>query len=294
MEVYFVESDTCSENIYSQYGEDGVVRKITHDLGLTLGFAMEFGAWDGKHCSNTFALASTLDVLILVEGDKKKFSDLESTAAEYRSIVPVMRFVTATGENSVDSIVRECGLASLDLLSIDIDSYDLEIVENLEMRPKLIIVEFNPTFGALSQYRNETGRAIGNSFMSFYAAMAHKDFSLVATTNTNLFFVDDRVLERAGYSPLRFSNLNLLCAMDKHMFKVACGYDGSRITFGREKHPWDGSRVAKVYEFPKWVYGWEPTYLQVAYRAFCTLRLSEILTGVHRAWQKGWFRFGRK
>jgi len=289
MKKYFLQAKEFAKNVYSQYGEDGIISQISEDLKIRLENAMEFGAWDGKHFSNTFARVDTFSKLILVEGDAVKFEDLKKTALEHSSIVPVLAFVQPTGENSVDKISKNTGVEELDLLSVDIDSYDLAIIENLEMRPKLIIVEFNPTFGALTNYKNEAGRNVGNAFLSFYTLMAEREYSLVAVTNTNLFFVDDKILENAGYGSLRFSNLNILNQIDKHIYKIACGYDGSRVTFGSETHPWDGSKLAKVYRYPNWVYGWEPTYMQLAYRSLRTLNLREIIAGLKKARKKGWF-----
>ncbi len=78
---------------------------------------MEFGAWDGKHFSNTYARVYTFDKLILVEGDPKKFKDLKETANEHKSIVPVLAFIEPTGDNCVDKIVENAGLSELDLLT---------------------------------------------------------------------------------------------------------------------------------------------------------------------------------
>ena len=68
-----------------------------------------------------------------------------------------MCLCSAQGKNSVDEICKIENITSLDVLSIDIDSYDLEIARHLSIRPKLIILEFNPTFGSLSQYENQIG-----------------------------------------------------------------------------------------------------------------------------------------
>ena len=125
--------------------------------------------------------------------------------------------------------------------------------------------------------------------MSSYKVLASKGYSLCSVTKTNLFFVDDEFLIKKGFEPLRFNNIEILEQIDQHQFKISCGYDGSKIVFGRDKHPWDGSRVAKVYHFPNFLLGWEPSYFQVALRALRTLTLREIIAGIKRAREKGWF-----
>ena len=44
------------ENKYSQFGEDGIIQEICYRQGIKVGWFVEFGAWDGKHLSNTYNL----------------------------------------------------------------------------------------------------------------------------------------------------------------------------------------------------------------------------------------------
>ena len=44
------------KNLYSQYGEDGIIAKIFDILDIKSGYVCEFGAWDGIHLSNTYNL----------------------------------------------------------------------------------------------------------------------------------------------------------------------------------------------------------------------------------------------
>ena len=49
------------KNIYSQNGEDGILEEILKKLNIKKnGWCCEFGAWDGKHGSNTFNLVKNL------------------------------------------------------------------------------------------------------------------------------------------------------------------------------------------------------------------------------------------
>jgi hypothetical protein len=43
-------------DIYSQFGEDGMIRKALELLPDVPRWCVEFGAWDGRHLSNTHRL----------------------------------------------------------------------------------------------------------------------------------------------------------------------------------------------------------------------------------------------
>ena len=76
MNTFFVSAEEFGQNIHSQYGEDGVIAEVSRQLDIKICNAMEFGAWNGYHLSNTFALVSDIKKLVLIEGDIEKFKDL--------------------------------------------------------------------------------------------------------------------------------------------------------------------------------------------------------------------------
>ena len=89
------------ENVYSQNGEDGVLREILFRLSLNRPstsknplWCVEFGAWDGKQYSNTFSLIKAFAWnAVYIEGDRDKFTDLQKTCMEYPTIHAVNVFV---------------------------------------------------------------------------------------------------------------------------------------------------------------------------------------------------------
>ena len=76
-------------NIYSQNGEDGIISEILKRLNLDQKelWYVEFGAWDGIHLSNTFALVQRNNWnAVYIEGDKNKYNDLLKTSQKYKNI----------------------------------------------------------------------------------------------------------------------------------------------------------------------------------------------------------------
>jgi hypothetical protein len=86
------------KNIYSQHGEDGILIYILDWLcsnDVPVGkWCCEFGAWDGKHLSNTFNLVEAFNwSSVYIEGDSVKFKDLLKTATCHPSIQPINKYV---------------------------------------------------------------------------------------------------------------------------------------------------------------------------------------------------------
>ena len=75
-----------SSNIYSQNGEDGIIAEIFNrikDKIVLTNWVVEFGAWDGKHLSNTFLLIEKGFHAVLIESDTHRFIDLEKQRGNF-------------------------------------------------------------------------------------------------------------------------------------------------------------------------------------------------------------------
>jgi hypothetical protein len=202
------------KNIHSQHGEDGIIAELLRRLGITTGWCCEFGAWDGKYLSNTFALIEQGWHGVYIEGDPVRAKDLERTAAEQANrIVPICAFVQpVAGPGSLDSLLSNTTIPEeFDLLSVDVDSCDYQIWQSLSnYRPKLVVIEIDSTFEPgvehifqSSEHKNTT------SFTSMLKLGQEKGYTLVCHTG-NMFFVRNDLVDKVGLPDSERQNPNRL------------------------------------------------------------------------------------
>ena len=188
-------------DIYSQNGEDGVIAEILKRLNLFHddNWCVEFGAWDGKHLSNTFALVEQNAFnAVYIEGEEKRFQDLLDTVKANPKIIPICAYVCRepTGENSLDRLLAGTPIPKeFDLLSIDIDSYDLDVWESLNnFSPKIVVIEINSSIPPGIVWRHST-KLRGNTFSATCNVAQQKGYTLVCHTG-NLIFVRNDLIDK--------------------------------------------------------------------------------------------------
>lgn len=220
---------------YSQNGEDGVLAEVLrriavgHDLNK---WCVEFGAWDGVLYSNTARLIRKEDYsAVLIEGDAKRARDLMKAHPGHR-VIGVHAFVGFDGEQRLDAILRPTPLPKdFDLLSIDVDGCDYHIWEAVqEYRPKVVVIEFNPTIPNVVDYVQARDPRVSNgSSASAMVKLAQaKGYTLAALVAFNLVFVADEYADhvlgadRPTLADLR-DDSEAVCY-------VFLGYDGTVLT----------------------------------------------------------------
>ncbi|MFM6220880.1 MAG: hypothetical protein ACKPJH_19615 [Dolichospermum sp.] len=184
-------------NIYSQNGEDGVIHEVMKRLEINSGWFCEFGAWDGKHLSNTFHLVEQGWKGVYIEGDIERFKDLQTNAEKYEDSLHLIReYVAPSGAYSLDNLLSLTAIPKdFDLLSIDIDSDDYHVWAGLEnYNPLVVIIEILGSIPPGVQ-KISTPLSPHSSFESTVSLGKEKGYQLIGMIG-NLFFVRNDIVEK--------------------------------------------------------------------------------------------------
>lgn len=189
----FFKLNQHKKKITSQFGEDGIIQYLIKTSKIEiLKTSIEFGGHDGKTNSNTYNLFKNLGFKsLLIEGDKDLFNKLNTNYGDLISILNC--YVNSTGKDSIDEIVERNeykDFKNLGVLSIDIDSYDYYIFKHLQIKPQIIIIEFNNSIPGHIDYTDPEGEVfIRCSAKSLQNLGFIKGYITVACTVTNVILL---------------------------------------------------------------------------------------------------------
>jgi len=186
-------------NVTSQCGEDGIVEYLLTLLPDTPKTCLEVGAGDGVSLSNTHTLwAEKGWRALLIEGGEARFELLKKTVSDKPNATPVSAMIAPAGENSIDEIARRTNFPRrLGVLSLDIDSNDLEIFETLrDVVPDIVIIEFNHEIPPEVSYRDLPGDIFfRHSAKAVETVAKAKNYRLVACTGPNAILVREAAIK---------------------------------------------------------------------------------------------------
>lgn len=218
-------------NINSQFGEDGIIEKIFEIVPPANRWAVEFGAWDGLHLSNTCHLVRDLGWNgVMIEGSAEKFAELTENFGHLDDAHLVHALVGfERGKNSLDDVLATTACPrDVDLVSIDIDGSDHHVWRSMvRYRPRVVVIEFNPSVPNDVIFVQDRDMDIhqGASLAAMVELGKQKKYELVATTNCNAFFVREELYEAFGIDD------NSIDAMHPNVIgRIFHGYDGTVYT----------------------------------------------------------------
>jgi len=257
---------------YSQGGEG---RLLIHLLGKLPNLdhtCIEFGAGDGMTLSNTRHLIECYGYSgTMIESDEVRFSYLKKNA------LPGTRIVNAavgwTEATCLDALEVP---ADADVCSIDIDGDDYHVWLAMEKtRPKIVIIEHNPTMSNDVLFVQERGSRHGSSARSLVELGNQKGYELTAATMFNLVFVRRELFAALGIKDNALPTIRTHTPLVTHVF---AGYDGRVFMSGSGRIPWH--RWARITE----------AQLQImpeALRSYSRSKWQERAYGLWAKW-KGW------
>lgn len=174
-------------NVYTQFGEDGLIATTLQRIGETNRHCFEIGASDGRFFSNTLRLREEGWRSVLIESDESKFNKLKAEFGEISTCIH-------STVSDLDSVLSGTDLSTApDIGIIDIDGQDFWLWTDLVLyRPRIMLVEIStrhhaeppPERGGEGQAGLDAIMALGES----------KGYVFVAETYCNALFIDETAI----------------------------------------------------------------------------------------------------
>lgn len=132
------------DKVFSQNGEDGIIREIFKRIGTTNKFFVEFGVENGQECNGRYLLESCKWSGVWIDGSLDNVKQAKDKFNKY-PIEVLDRFITK--ENILEIFSQAKVPKDLDLLSIDIDGNDYWVWEELrEYKARVVVIEYNSKY----------------------------------------------------------------------------------------------------------------------------------------------------
>lgn len=196
-------------SVFSEFEEDGILLYLFAALGSGNRRLVEIGCGDGLQNNSTNLIVNHRWSGLLIDADESNIKTARNyfeNAKATKLLPPTVLQAFVTPEN-VNSLLTDSGITDkeVDLLSIDIDSVDLWVLEALDaIRPRVIVAEVNARWGAdesmttprdasdAPQFHPECGMIYGGaSLAAFHKLLGRRGYRLVGSNAvaTNVFFV---------------------------------------------------------------------------------------------------------
>ena len=251
-------------DVFSQQGEDGVIKKVLETLPATDRWCVEFGAWDGAHLSNSRNLIENLGYsAVLIEADQKKYSDLTRNYAGKSHVYPVNAFVGFRRNDSLDTILENLPVPrEFDFLSIDIDGNDYHAWNAVEKyTPKIVCIEFNPTIHTDVDYVQAADPRLtrGASLLSLTQLGSEKGYELISVLPFNAVFV---LRKYYGLFNISDNSPHTLRKDLSHVTYLFSGYDGAVMLSGSRELPWHlvEQKETRAQQLPRFLQAFPANY----------------------------------
>jgi len=218
-------------------------------------WCVEFGAWDGEQYSNTWNLINNHGFqAVLIEADATKFSQLVEKNEHHPGVYCLQAFVDFEGPETLDLRLGKTSVPDdFDFLSIDVDGVDYHIWDSVKKyRPKLVIIEINPSIPTgvdFVQPRNKDAYQ-GSSITSTVELAKLKEYELIATTDCNALFVDNKYFSYFNIIDNRPETLYDNEKYITHLFQL---YDGTLKLSGCKQLLWHNIPIDEdvIQQLPK-------------------------------------------
>jgi hypothetical protein len=199
--------------VFSQNGEDGVIEHIFGSIGVTDKYFVEFGVENGDECNTRYIAEKLSWTGVRLDGGH----DIPNRNIHKERVYP---------GNIIKLFEKYKVPKQFDLLSVDIDTYDLWVWRALlkgGYRPRVVVIEFNRNFqrGCFATFPDPTGstprvwwpiedQVMGASLDALDLLARQYGYVLIYTdkATVNAFFIRKDVLPEGAMDALEYERLH--------------------------------------------------------------------------------------
>ena len=194
--------------VYSQWGEDGIIQFLLRHVEIKNRVFVEFGASNYLESNTRFLLVNNNWSGLVIDGDPLNVSSIRADPIYWRfNLKADCSFVT---KDNINGLLERNGISGdIGLLSIDIDGNDYWVWKEIEVvSPRIVVIEYNSRFGpnraVTIPYRENFTRQQAHHSLIYYGASLsalvnlgkQKGYTFVGCNNNgvNAFFVRSDLL----------------------------------------------------------------------------------------------------
>lgn len=189
--------------VYSQWGEDGIIQYLSRQVPVSRRVFVEFGVEDYAEANTRFLLVNNDWAGLILDGGEANIGAIRRADFYWRhNLKAVQAFIT---RENINDLLRENGLTGeIGLLSVDIDGVDYWVWEAIDaVNPAIVVAEYNSRFGPeravtvpydpafVRHQAHHSGAYYGASLAALVTLGKRKGYAFVGsnTAGNNAFFV---------------------------------------------------------------------------------------------------------
>jgi hypothetical protein len=188
--------------IFSQWGEDGIIQYLTQNLSIENTTFIEFGVETFREANCRFLMMKDFWTGMVIDGSSANIALIEKSQMHWR--YPLTAIEAFISRENIAELIERAPFKDIGILSIDIDGVDYYVLEALShVRPAIVIVEYNGLFGPTAKVAVpysadfQRGKAhhsnlyYGASISAFHHLLSPRGYALVGgnAAGNNAFFV---------------------------------------------------------------------------------------------------------
>jgi hypothetical protein len=169
--------------VYSQWGEDGIIQHLLRHVVVENKIFVEFGVGNYTEANTRFLLVNDNWSGLVIEGSKTSIEEIRNDPIYWRhNVKSENAFINKDNINEL--LVKNGVTGDIGILSVDIDGNDYWVWEAIHViSPAIVIVEYNARFGAKRAvtipYDEKFVRSQGHYSMIYWGASL-KAFCMLA------------------------------------------------------------------------------------------------------------------